>query len=57
MKVTRDKNCYCHTCGKDYHYLGITRHRMGHKNRFEDCKITFTHGNTSSWSFSKLKNN
>ena len=54
MRVTREKNCYCHTCKKDFHYLGIARHRMGHQNRKEDCKITFTHGDTQSWSYSKL---
>ena len=55
MRVTRLKNCYCHTCKKDYHYLGITKHRAGHRNRKEDCKITFTHGDTYSWSYSKDK--
>ena len=34
--VTRDKNCYCHTCDKDFHHLGIMKHRMAHKERFED---------------------
>ncbi len=55
MRVTRQKNCYCHTCDKDFHYLGIANHRMGHKNRREDCTITFTYGNTSKWSYSKIK--
>lgn len=56
MKVTRSKNCYCHTCEKDFHYLGITMHRLGHKNRKEKCKITFTHGDTYSWDFTNKKN-
>lgn len=52
MKVTREKNCYCHTCHKYYHYLGIANHRSGHKNKKEDCKITFTNGDKKSWNFS-----
>ncbi len=46
MRVTREKNCYCHTCGRDFHYLGITNHRKSHRNRGEDCTITYTHGDT-----------
>jgi len=46
MKVTRDKNCFCWTCRKDFHYLGIARHRKAHKERGEYCKITYTHGDT-----------
>lgn len=57
MKVTRKKNCYCHTCGKDFHYLGITMHRAGHRNRKEYVKITFTHGDTRSWDYSNDKKN
>lgn len=53
MKVTRAKNCYCHTCKKDFHYLGITNHRRYHKIRNQDCEITFTHGNTRKWNYSK----
>lgn len=52
MRVTREKNCYCHTCKKSFHYLGIAKHRMGHRERKEDCKITFTHGDTYSWKYS-----
>lgn len=44
MKVTRDKNCYCHTCDKYFHYLGITRHRMAHLEKGETVEITYTHG-------------
>lgn len=55
MYVTKEKNCYCHTCNKRFHYLGITRHRMSHKEKKEDCKITFTHGDTYLYEFSKIK--
>lgn len=51
MFVTREKNCYCHTCKKDFHYLAITKHRQGHRNRKEKCTITFTHGDTYSWDY------
>lgn len=56
MRVTNKKNCYCHTCDKDFHYLGISRHRASHREKKEDCKITFTHGNTFIWNYSNPKN-
>jgi len=46
MRVTRDKNCTCHTCKRRSHYLGITRHRAMHRDRREDCHITYTHGDS-----------
>lgn len=55
MRVTNAKECYCHTCDKWFHYLGITMHRAGHRNRNEDCTITFTHGDTGTWNYSKNK--
>lgn len=55
MKVTRQKNCYCHTCDRYLHYLGITMHRAGHRNRKEDCTITFTHGDKYTWKYSQNK--
>jgi len=53
MAVTTGKNCYCHTCEKPFHYLGITRHRAMHKDRREDCKITYTDGDTYLHRFSQ----
>jgi len=53
--VTRKKNCYCHTCAKDIHYLGINSHRAAHRRRFEDCKITYTYGDTYTFEFSKSR--
>ena len=44
MRVTRDKNCYCHTCKKSFHYLGIARHRAAHFKRKENCTISYTNG-------------
>lgn len=53
MRVTPEKNCYCHTCSKWFHYLGIANHRLGHRNRKEKVTITFTHGETKTWDYSK----
>ena len=33
--------------------MGIATHRAGHRERKEDCKITFTDGTTKSWNYSK----
>lgn len=46
MKVTRKKNCYCHMCKKYFHYMGIASHRRKHRNRQQDCEITYTNGQT-----------
>lgn len=53
MKVTRDKNCYCHTCDRDFHYLGINSHRAMHRRRRENCTITYTYGNTIEFLFAE----
>lgn len=42
MAIKAEKNCYCHTCKKDFHYLGIARHRAMHRDKKEDCVISFT---------------
>jgi len=52
----KEKNCYCHTCEKTFHYLGITRHRAMHRDRKEDCKITYTYGDTYIHKFSNRHN-
>lgn len=45
------KRCYCHTCDRRFHYLGINSHRAAHRRRGEKCTITYTHGNmlTFDW--------
>ncbi len=53
MQVTQDKETYCHTCERWFHYLGITRHRAMHRDRKEDCKITFTNGDTHAYHYSR----
>ncbi len=49
------KSCYCHTCKKTFHYLGISRHRAMHRDKWEDCRITYTHGDTYTHKFSGIK--
>jgi hypothetical protein len=44
--MTKIKDCYCHTCDKEYHHLGIARHRAMHRDKKEDCEITFSNGKT-----------
>ena len=41
-----EKTCYCHTCGRWFHYLGIAKHRQAHQKRGQDCKVTYTNGDT-----------
>lgn len=45
--------CYCHTCKKSFHYLGINSHRAAHRRRAEDCTITYSKGDTKTFKFSK----
>jgi len=45
-KHTNEKECYCHTCSRAFHYLGIAKHRSAHRTRKEDCTITYTNGDT-----------
>ena len=49
--TTLSKNCTCHTCNKDFHYLGIARHRAAHRVRKEKCTITFTRGDTYTYEY------
>lgn len=52
MTITRHKSCYCHTCSKSFHYLGIAKHRAMHRDKKEDCEITYTNGDTYLHRFS-----
>jgi len=55
MKVTRYKNCRCITCEKDFHYLGIARHRAMHRDRREGCIIQYSNGSTYAYDYSAIK--
>lgn len=39
-----EKTCFCKTCKRWFHYLGIARHRKGHLERGETCTIEYTNG-------------
>jgi len=54
--IPREKNCHCFTCGRDFHYLGITRHRAMHRDKKEKCKIMYTYGDTYIHDYSKSMN-
>ena len=51
----QEKDCYCHTCKKEYHHLGIARHRAMHRDNKEKCVITFSTGKTYTFDFSKWR--
>ena len=59
MRVTRDKNCYCETCGRYFHYLGIMSHRAMHRRKKESCVIEFTDGSRFKYLYNarELQNN
>lgn len=44
MASTREKNCYCYTCNKAFHYLGIARHRKKHMEKDGSCVIGYSGG-------------
>jgi hypothetical protein len=54
-KRTNLKECYCYTCDRAFHYLGIARHRKMHKEKHEDCKIGYTNGDTYNHRYSEKK--
>jgi len=53
MNVTTSKNCRCRTCHKDFHYLGIARHRARHRDKGEDCEIIYSNGECFVYEYSK----
>ena len=55
MKATNAKNCFCHTCQKEFHYLGIARHRAMHRDKKEFCMISYTNGELFEYKY-YLKN-
>ena len=47
----REKTCFCHTCQRDFHPLGIMRHVAMHRDRKQNCRVTYTQGDTYNWNF------
>jgi len=54
MKVDREKKCFCYNCQREFHSLGIMRHRAMHRDKKEDCSIQYSNGNIYIHEFSKL---
>lgn len=42
--VKSKRTCYCYTCKRAFHYLGIARHRAAHRERLETCIIRYSNG-------------
>ncbi len=53
--MSYDAYCHCHTCNKTMHSMGIARHRAMHRDKHEDCTITYSGGDTYTSEFSKHK--
>ncbi len=49
------KTCYCYTCKKWFDPLGITMHRAMHRDKKENCKIMFTHGDVREYQYEELE--
>lgn len=52
----RMKDCYCHTCDKEFNSLGIARHRAMHRDKKEDCKIIYKDGTIINHKFREVRN-
>lgn len=53
--LRKNKSCYCHTCKRPFHYLGIARHVSMHRDRKENCEVTYTRGDTYDYKFGEKK--
>lgn len=54
--LPRPKNCYCYTCEKEYHHMGIARHRAMHRDKKENYRISFSNGDTYLFKYSEGEN-
>lgn len=43
----------CLTCQKDFQPLGICRHRAMHRDKKQDCLISFADGSTYKYNYSE----
>ena len=53
-KKGREKHfpdCYCVTCDRDIHHLGIMSHRAMRRRRKENCVIVFSDGRKVEYKF------
>jgi competence transcription factor ComK len=49
--------CYCWTCDRVIKSLGIARHRSSHRDKFQNCKITYSNGETYIHNYSYAMEN
>ncbi len=49
------KDCYCHTCQREFNHMGIAKHRATHRNKKENCRITYSNGDTWTHAFGEKK--
>lgn len=49
----KKETCYCVTCNKWFHFLGIARHRAFHRDKKEICEIRFTNGERKKWDYTE----
>ncbi len=54
-RVKHFPDCYCVTCDRDIHHLGIMSHRAMHRRRKRDCVIVFSDGRAESYFFSEKR--
>lgn len=50
-KLRKGGLCYCYTCNRSIHSLGIMGHRGAHRRRGENCKIRFSTGEIYEYTF------
>lgn len=55
MKHTADKNCYCLTCKKELHHMGVAMHKTMHRRKKENCKIRYTSGDVCLFEYEDIK--
>lgn len=44
-------DCYCYTCERGFHHLGIARHRAKHRDKGENCKIQYSDGRVITFNY------
>lgn len=54
---SRYPDCYCVTCDREIHHLGIMSHRAAHRRRSENCTIEFSDGRTVEYTFATATEN
>jgi hypothetical protein len=56
-KVGREPDCFCKTCNKDIHHLGIASHRSMHRRKKEKCLIIYSTGRMIEHDYAKTNSN